>query len=740
MADQYAPLVQDRQVLNEVKYAARDFPSIFDALLRRLKQEYGDVYNDYATTAVGIMLTDMAAYAAWMLQWYLDRRASDCYLDTARTHEAVAPLTRQIGYKLGPAASSSGILKLTFPDGVPAAHTMKAGWQYEGPDGLVYESYADLALPPGGVPLGTPFDVNVDVRQGETRLLTYTADGTKNQSYRLTNVSEGRYVADQSVRAWVDGGEWTENAFLTFETTDQFEVAYLDAPPIVQFGDGIAGNIPFDGAEVKIRFVVMDGEKGNVKANTIQTSLDTLVIGGNEITLTVTNPLDTKGGTNPEDLDRARNLAPFAFAARGAAITGPDYQSLAGAFVSPTYGRVAKAYAYNPRASFEDIIFNGLIDDVEALLAAYRSTVDTMEQDLVTAADALLPVLTQIQTDLANLETVRTDMLSGAQAIEAQVEGASSASQTAQAEAGKAYDESGDLDSAIYALQGYVALSGIPLGVRTYINDELESIRSDLEQIKNHSLEAKTKAGESVAATGIALATYMPDLLYNLDETPANPLSFTMPSLLADMTTQVSTMDDLISDPATGIVAIISGISGMAEVLEGNIETVLAQMHTRIGELYSENCLSNHVQVPILSLDLEGNYVAPSSGLMIALQTYLDRIKEVTQTIEVIDGSAVLVPAEIEVSLRVGEGYVPAEVIAVVEATILGLLKGRDFDQPLYLSQIYDAVVESSAGVAYANVEIVGPILIPPVIDGEGNLVPAPNQIISYGSLTITEV
>jgi hypothetical protein len=122
------------------------------------------------------------------------------------------------------------------------------------------------------------------------------------------------------------------------------------------------------------------------------------------------------------------------------------------------------------------------------------------------------------------------------------------------------------------------------------------------------------------------------------------------------------------------------------------------------------------------------------------LQTYLDGIKEVTQTVEVIDGSAVLVPAEIEVKLKVGEGYVPAEVISVVEATILGLLKGRDFDEPLYLSALYDAVVESSGGVAYANVEIVGPTLVPPVIDSDGNLVPAPNQIISYGSLTITEV
>jgi len=163
-------------------------------------------------------------------------------------------------------------------------------------------------------------------------------------------------------------------------------------------------------------------------------------------------------------------------------------------------------------------------------------------------------------------------------------------------------------------------------------------------------------------------------------------------------------------------------------------------MHDRIGELFDADCMSNYVQVPILSLDVDGNYSAPSVGLMTGLQTYLTQIKEVTQHVEVIDGSSILVPAAIAILLEVNkDAYIEAEVVSDVVATVVGMLKGRDFNDPMYLSELYENVMDTSDGIIRANVEITGPSLIPSVIDNEGNLVPAPNQVIVYGSLLITD-
>jgi hypothetical protein len=98
------------------------------------------------------------------------------------------------------------------------------------------------------------------------------------------------------------------------------------------------------------------------------------------------------------------------------------------------------------------------------------------------------------------------------------------------------------------------------------------------------------------------------------------------------------------------------------------------------------------------------------------------------------------VPAEIEMILEVNtDAYVEAEVVSHVVATIVGMLKGRDFDQPLYLSDLYENTMDTSNGIIRCNVDITGPTLVPAVIDSEGNLVPAENQVIVYGSLLIED-
>jgi hypothetical protein len=117
----------------------------------------------------------------------------------------------------------------------------------------------------------------------------------------------------------------------------------------------------------------------------------------------------------------------------------------------------------------------------------------------------------------------------------------------------------------------------------------------------------------------------------------------------------------------------------------------------------------------------------------LALQEYLDGIKEVTQVVEVVDGYPVLVLADISIKVKILESYIPSEVRAQIESVVIGLLKGRNFNQPLYLSDLYDTITESSAGIDFVNVSITGPTEY--LFDG--NLVPGQNQVIILGSLII---
>lgn len=742
MTDPYSPLVQDLVPLNEVKYAARDYPSIFDSLLRRLKIEYSGIYNDYATTSQGIMLVELMAYATQGLQWFLDRTASDCFLETARTRAAVARLVKQIGYKMGAAAAASTTLLLTFPDGTTGPFTMDARWQFSGPNGNIYESYSAYtsaaALAPGAT-------IEIPVRQGYTRLLTYTSTGVKNQSYRLTNIGDDQYLGDGTVDCWVDGSLWEEKEFLEFEKTNHYEVGYNDDPPIVQFGDGIAGNIPPIGAEVKIRFVVIAGAAGNAKANTIQTSIDTLYIGGEEVTFTVNNPDGAVGGADPETADHARRLAPFSFAARGAAITRQDYEALSNSYTDPTYGSVAKAYAFNPRAAYEDIVFNDLIEDVEGFLSIYVAAMVALEAAINADATSLSTPITQLLSDLTDMETGRTTLVSQVGSARTQATSAKSGATSSESYSGLAVSSCSSaqtqIDNGIAQVQAYgpTGTGDLTAGQVEAIEDYLNAAKGEVKVASDNAQSSVTSAGSARGALQTAIDDFLnPAYDYITNVAPVSP-AFTLPSLISSMTTQVGHIENTV-EGVGGLQDQIAAIVGTAETLETDILAELVLMHDRIGELFNADCLSNYVQVPILGLDADGNYSAPSVGLMVGLQAYLDGIKEVTQQVEVIDGSSILVPADISIVLDVNkDAFIEAEVVSAVVATVIGILKGRDFNRPLYLSTLYTNVKASSGGINYVNIEITGPLMVPSVIDSEGNLVPPENKMIVFGSLLIKD-
>ena len=92
--------------LNRAKYSGADFNTHEDDLRARLQVKFAADYNDFALSAQGIMLLDLVAYGLSTLSFYLDRRATDTYLSTARTAKSAARTTRQIGYKMGGAISS----------------------------------------------------------------------------------------------------------------------------------------------------------------------------------------------------------------------------------------------------------------------------------------------------------------------------------------------------------------------------------------------------------------------------------------------------------------------------------------------------------------------------------------------------------------------------------------------------------------------------------------------------------
>jgi hypothetical protein len=355
--------------LVRAQYSGEDFQTHLDDLRARIQVSYGSVYNDFAASSLGMMLLDSTAFGLDTLSFYLSRRATDSYLSTARTRKSISRLTRQLGYKMGPAVSSTVDLTVAIPvTGFDV--TIPRGFKFLGPNQLVFECAEAVTW--RSTETGAARTKNVSCYEGVTTTETFTADsaGAPNQIFQLKRVPSASYIVLGSVLLSVDGAPFYESEFLTFDATNQFEVGYNDDPPTVRFGDGVAGNVPAPGATISVTYVASRGKDGLVTAHTITKAQTPLVVAFQTITMTVDNSLGSVGGDDPETLAHAKIYAPQVYKSRYVAVTRPDYEALAGSFADPLFGRVAAAQAVSSRSAASDAELNTAIENITGAIDA----------------------------------------------------------------------------------------------------------------------------------------------------------------------------------------------------------------------------------------------------------------------------------------------------------------------------------------------------------------------------------
>lgn len=710
--------VPDRLPLNGVKYTTKDFATFFDSLLRRLKIEYGEHYNNFASSSVGIMLVDLMAYGLSQLAWSTDRRASDTYLPTARTREAVERIVSRLAYKTKPAAASSTFMQMTFPDGVPANYLMRKGFRYSGPDNLIFETTSDLELSASSAPVVK----SVNCRQGVTRLLEYTSTGAKNQTYRLSSVPADKFLAEYSVICFVDGQEWEEHDFLNFTQTNHFEVSYNSVPPLVRFGDGVSGNMPPSGASIRFQFVVIDGSKGNVQSGTIQKALDKIVIDGVDVKFSVTNPNRSSGGMEPDSIEKTKKFAPYVFAARGACITAPDFMALSSTFTDPQYGKVAKAYSYVIRRAEDDDVLNGFLGEVRTILGMYVLDAATREQLVVSLTNSMNRWLTAMLENIAAIEAIRAETL--VPQVGSIRNGALSIKQVGNGVVG----DMSAAQNVLSAMNVKIALITGGAGVKT----SLETLSDQLSSL----LGAASVKGSTVMSIADSILGSTATLL---DVITGVAPKVTIEALVDALMSEAASM----AIDVQGLIAMASTMVGTASAVEGSVLAKNAEMKNYLSGLFDHDSKANVVHVPILTQLRDGTYVAPSTGLIQSLQQRLNDISEVTQLPIVIDGSYNLLPLNVDIDVKVSKTFVVADVLSQVEVVVAKILTGRDFNQPLY-KYVLDTLIENKvSGVAYANVRLWFSGSDPVVnqwIDAAGNCIPPKHRIITRGILAIKEI
>ena len=173
-------------------------------------------------------------------------------------------------------------------------------------------------------------------------------------------------MAKDSPRVFVNTIEWEESALLTFDATNQFEIEYGFNPPRLQFGDGIAGNIPPTDADIRLRYVATSGPAGFVQANTVVSFQEPLVAGTETLSATLVHNQPSSPGSARESIESIRVNAPLVVQAADRAVTQVDLDGLINAFIDPIFGAVAIGRATVPRSVDQDAQALTIIAQLEA--------------------------------------------------------------------------------------------------------------------------------------------------------------------------------------------------------------------------------------------------------------------------------------------------------------------------------------------------------------------------------------
>jgi len=688
-----------------VRFTGRDFYTMVDDLIALCQQQFGDAYNDFVSSDIGVMLIECVAWAGETLSFGQDHYSTEAFLATARSRRAVNRICRQLGYKMSAAPSASTDLEVNLSQVWGFNIPITSGFQFQGPGDLVFEATQTVTFLAGEGP--TSPSRTVSVREGETTSQTVKATGNKSQKVRLTPRA-GRFVADGTVTVTVAGSPWAESEFLTYEATDQFEVDYNADPPLVAFGDGVAGNIPSAGDDIVITYVQNSGKAGNIGSGAIEDVVDALVVAFQTIGLIIEQPTVTSGGDDRELLERARRNAPEYFAARGVAVTRDDYLSTAQSFTDPVSGAVAVAQAYVATSAEDDI-------ELQDLLTAVRSTTTSLEA-------AVLAQTALIDADADDIDDAVADATVDAAAIQAAETAIDGARGVAATEVSSGRAQQNVIDGDAAGADAIVVGIGSGAGPSALTAADYAALRAYMAAIQAATVTARAAMTAAIAQLGII-------------EDRVDAIAAARAGIEADLVTITGEAASIRAEA----LAIETAVSGTFDVA---IDGYCDDIFDHVDSFLSLPCSANLVTVPILTVDSDGFYAPPSTALVRALQARLDERREVSQVPNVVSGESSLLAAVIVGRIGVLSGYVQATVVSQCEEVVNGLLRGRSYGDDLILSDLTTSTVPDPTtgvggieGVKWAVYEITGPAAW---VDSSGNLIAGDDEVITKGSVTLT--
>ena len=340
----------------KLNYTSKEFNSILNDIKSKLTADVNSSeWNDFFASNVGRAIMDVFAAIGDMLCFYIDRQASETYIDTALIRTNVFRILQLIGFQPNfsiPALTSiQFLLSSTITNNIVIPQYTRLQDQ----QGNQYVTAQTGYIPAGMISAVVP------AVQGQFNTFLLTSDGTANQAYllsqSLTNAAQGYVIVTVNGVAW---NQALNNTFVGYSPSDQvFRVIHNpDDTMTIEFGDGVEGSIPPASSPITVKVLVTEGAGINIGIGGITNLLDSITDSlSNPITLQVTNVTRAYGGSDPEDVDSARSRYSSIFQTLNRAVTLSDYQTLVNAFPGVLQGRATDVDIDNTLSQFEIVCY-----------------------------------------------------------------------------------------------------------------------------------------------------------------------------------------------------------------------------------------------------------------------------------------------------------------------------------------------------------------------------------------------
>lgn len=344
-----------------IGYLQRTYQQAKDTILTQLGVKVPEI-TDHTESNLWVKFIDIFSGLNEQLGYYLDNKAREVYLKTARKFESAVKLAAFFDYRVR--GTNEAVVDVTFYFDAPttADVTIPAGTLVGTKAGVNYLTESAVQILIGQQ------EVTVSARQWTpfVNILLGVSDGTASQKFNITTD-----VVQRNITIAVGATNFVQVDTLAYSTvSDNVFIAGLNEQKImtIEFGDGVLGAIPAVGQNITVSYFTSSGAVGNTAENTI-TEVRSAVTVPPGYTIKVINDNRASGGVDYETLKDLQKRIPISNRTLKRAVTKSDYKELAElvmgvekAAVDYKCGKTVNIYIAPVGGG---IASAGLLDDVE---------------------------------------------------------------------------------------------------------------------------------------------------------------------------------------------------------------------------------------------------------------------------------------------------------------------------------------------------------------------------------------